>query len=57
MFLNIMHERTNSKAKIDETQEKQEFKKLIKRVSMLFLETFVLKQNDNFFKEVQKENW
>ena len=27
MFLNIMHEKTNSKAKIDETQEKQEFVK------------------------------
>ena len=25
MFLNIMHEKTNSKAKIDETQEKQQF--------------------------------
>ena len=25
MFLNIMHEKTNSKAKNDETQEKQEF--------------------------------
>ena len=25
MFLNIMHEKTNSKAKNDEPQEKQEF--------------------------------
>ena len=27
MFLKIMHEKTNSKAQIDETQEKQEFVK------------------------------
>ena len=46
MFLNIMHEKTNSKAKNDETQEKQKFLK-IKRVSMIFFETFVQKKNDN----------
>ena len=32
MFLNIMHEKTNSKAKNDETQEKRFFfKKIIER--------------------------
>ena len=46
---------TNSKAKIDETQEKQEFKKMIKRVSMIFFETFVQKQNDIFFKRSKKK--
>ena len=40
--------KTNSKAKIDESQEKQFFF-LIKRVSMIFFETFVQKQNDNLF--------
>ena len=36
MFLKIMHEKTNSKAQNDETQEKQEFLKMIKIVSMIF---------------------
>ena len=31
MFLKIMHEKTNSKAKNDETQEKQEFSKMKKK--------------------------
>ena len=57
MFLKIMHEKTNPKAKIDETQEKQKFLKKIKRVSMIFFETFVQKQNDNLFLETQIEGW
>ena len=48
MFLKIMREKTNSKAKIDESQEKQFFL-MIKRVSMIFFETFVQQQNDNLF--------
>ena len=55
MFLKIMHDKTILKAKIDETQEKQGFKKMVKRVSMLFFETFVPKQNDNLLLETQKE--
>ena len=30
---------------------------MIKRVSMIFFETFVQKQNDKLFLEIQKENW
>ena len=30
---------------------------MVKRVSMLFFETFVQKQNDNLFLETQKEGW
>ena len=37
MFLKIMHEKTISKAKIDETQEKQEFQKWLKEYQWYFL--------------------
>ena len=53
MFLKIMHEKTNSKATIDDTQEKQGFSKMVKGVSMLFFETFVQKQR-HYFLETQK---
>ena len=48
MFLKIMHEKIK-KAQNDETQEKQGFFQNDKKRIYDFFETFVQKQNDNFF--------
>ena len=58
MFLKIMHEKTNSKAKIDETQEKlQFFFNDKKEYQWYFLKLLSKNKTTIYFLETQIEGW